>query len=186
MIQIELRKNAIAEVIEREGGIKTYTKRAADRGGPTKGGVTEETARRFGYMGDMKDCPDDVIYKVYEAIWNNCHCDDIASFSADLAVYVFDFAVNSGELRAANRLQRLLNILNNRGKLYPDIPVVGGIGPQTIGSLTAFAKIRGQGGLRLLAEAFNALRIGLCFDLAEKQESQEENVTGWFNRICSL
>ena len=185
MIQIELKKNAIAEVIEREGGSK-FTNRAADRGGPTRYGVTEKNMRRMGWTGDAKDFPYDLAYKFYELVWNECRCDDLATFSNDLTIYVFDFAVNSGESRAGNRLQRLLNILNNRGKLYPDITVDGDIGNQTIASLTAFAKVRGDGGIRLLTEVFNALRIGLCFDLAEKQESQEENATGWFNRICSL
>lgn len=185
MQQVDLKKTAISEVIEREGGDK-FTNRAADRGGPTRYGVTQDTARRFGYTGDMAALPFDVAFNVYGEIWNQCRCDDIASFSTDLAVYVFDFAVNSGEGRAGNRLQRLLNVLNNRGKLYPDITVDGDIGNQTIQSLTAFAKVRGEAGLKMLAEAFNALRIGLCFDLAEKQDSQEENVTGWFNRICTL
>lgn len=185
MQQLDLKKNAIANVIEREGGA-TFTDRPADRGGPTRYGVTETTARKFGYTGEMKDLPYSVAYTVYESFWNQCKCDDIAALDDDLAVYVFDFAVNSSEGNAGNRLQRLLNVMNNRGKLYPDITVDGDIGNQTISSLNAFAKARGDAGLRLFREAFNALRICLCFDLAERQQSQEENITGWFNRICSL
>lgn len=185
MDQVQLRQQAITEVIEREGG-DTFTNRSADRGGPTRYGVTQATARQYGYSGDMAALPFDVAFNIFRAIWDSCHCDEIAEHSHDLAIYVFDFAVNSGSGNAGNRLQRLLNVLNNRGKLYPDITVDGAIGAQTIASLTAFAKIRGEAGLHLLSEAFNALRIYLCFSLAEKQESQEENITGWFNRICEL
>lgn len=185
MIQIELKKNAIAEVIEREGGSK-FTNRAADRGRATRWGVTEANMRRMGWTGDAKDFPYDLAYKFYELVWDECRCDDLATFNPDLTIYVFDFAVHSNAQRAGNRLQRVLNVLNNRGKLYPDITVDGDIGSQTLASLAAFARIRGEGGLRMLAEVFKALRIGLCFDLAEKSEDQEENATGWFNRICSL
>lgn len=181
----DLRKNAIAEVIEREGGSK-YTNRAADRGGPTRWGVTEATARRFGYEGDMAQLPYEVAERVYLAIWQECQCDAISELDTDMAVYVFDFAVNSGEGNAGKRLQRLLNVLNNRGRLYPDITVDGDIGPGTVAALKAYAARRGVSGLRLLREAYNALRIGLCFDLAERQEAQEENINGWFSRIVNL
>ncbi len=181
----DLRKNAIAEVIEREGGSK-FTDRAADRGGPTRWGVTEATARRSGYQGQMADLPYEVAVQIYQAIWDQCQCTDIAALDADLAVYVFDFSVNSGEGNAGKRLQRLLNVLNNRGQLYPDIAVDGDIGPGTVRALTAYAARRGESGLRLLREAFNAMRIGLFLDLAERQESQEENVYGWINRVVNL
>ena len=80
----------------------------------------------------------------------------------------------------------MLNVLNNRGRLYPDISVDGDIGAGTVAALKAYTARRGVSGLRLLREAYNALRIGLCFDLAERQESQEENITGWFSRIVNL
>ena len=43
----------IEEVIEREGG---YVDHPADRGGPTRWGITEAVARRQGYMDDMRTC----------------------------------------------------------------------------------------------------------------------------------
>ena len=185
MEQIELRKNAIAEVIDREGGSK-YTNRAADRGGPTRWGITEATARRFGYQGSMQTLPYEVAYEVYLAIWQQCQCDAIACLDPELAVYVLDFAVNSGEGNAGKRLQRLLNVLNLRGTIYPDIAVDGDIGPGTVRALNAYASRRGESGLRLLRLAFNAMRIGLFVDLAERQESQEANVYGWINRVVNL
>lgn len=184
-MSLDVMQQTIAEVIAREGGDK-FTDRPADRGGPTRYGVIEKTARRFGYQGEMRDYPYAEAYKVYAAIWKACRCDQIAALDPVLASYVFDFAVNSGEGNAGNRLQRLLNVLNNRGRIYPDMKVDGDIGPLTVSALQSYAARRGEAGMRLFREAYNALRIGLCFDLAERQESQEENINGWFSRIVNL
>ena len=44
----------IDELIEREGG---YVNHPADRGGPTRFGITEAVARAHGYAGPMKWLP---------------------------------------------------------------------------------------------------------------------------------
>ena len=53
----------IDDVIEREGG---YVDHPADRGGPTRWGITEAVARRSGYLDDMRmllPCDAAAIYK---------------------------------------------------------------------------------------------------------------------------
>lgn len=183
---VTLKKNAIKEVIEREGGSK-YTNRAADLGGPTRWGVTEKTARAVGYKGAMQDYPYDGptgAEAVYSSqFWDFCKCSDIAQYSQELAVWMFDYAVNSGPPRAIDALQTLLNVLNNRGKLYPDFAPAANIGPKTLTALAAYSKVRD---IKILAYSFNGLRIAFLVNLAKSSDVQEENIYGWLNRVVNI
>lgn len=182
---MSIRLEVIEAVMAREGGDR-YSDRSADRGGPTRWGVTEATARQYGYAGDMRDYPKAEAIKVYTAIWNQLRLSTIEGFDADLATYLFDYGVNAGPGRAATDLQRLLNVLNDRQRFYPDLNVDGAIGPRSLSALERYAKGRDRAGTRLLAEAINALRITHCVELAERQGSQETNLFGWLSRICNL
>ncbi len=66
---MSIRLEVIEAEIEREGGDK-FTDRAEDRGGPTRWGVTQATARQFGYSGSMADYPKAEAIKVNTAFWN--------------------------------------------------------------------------------------------------------------------
>lgn len=177
------RKNAISEVIEREGGSK-YTDRATDRGGPTRWGVTEKTARAAGYTGSMKELPESVAISIYQRnFWDFCKCDQLAAFSPELAVWVFDFAVNSGPPNAIAQLQTLLNVLNDRQRLYPDFAPAANIGPKTLDALAKYCKVRD---IKTLAYAYNALRVAFLVNIAKSDESQESNVYGWLSRVISI
>ncbi|MFP3442994.1 putative peptidoglycan-binding domain-containing protein, partial [Pantoea sp. SIMBA_133] len=77
----------------------------------------------------------------------------------DLALVLFDFGVNSGPGRAAEYLQRQLNVLNNRGRFYADIEVDRSVGGETLKALVGFVAARGNGGLEVLAHTINAERI---------------------------
>lgn len=176
----------ISELLIREGGEK-YTNRPADRGGPTRWGVTEKKAREFGYHGDMRDLSLDVAVQIYDlCFWQSQNIDRIAIYSEDLAVCVFDFGVNSGPARSGKILQRLLNVLNNMEGFYKDIKEDGDIGPKTIASLDAFYNHRGPTGLAVLAEALNAMRIAFCVNLSVNDETQEANTYGWLCRVVGL
>lgn len=182
---MSIRLQVIDEVIQREGGDK-FTDRAEDRGGPTRWGVTQATARQFGYTGHMRDYPKAEAVKVYTSYWNQMRLSSIEVIDADLATYLFDYGVNSGPGRAAKDLQRLLNVLNDRQRLYPDVKADGAIGPRSLSALESYIKARGTGSKRLLAEAVKSLRIAHCITLAERQESQEANAYGWLSRVCNL
>lgn len=182
---IQFKKKAIAEVIDREGGSK-YTNRAADMGGPTRWGVTHTKAREFGYKGHMSEYPYEEAYKVYEYIWNRLYLDNIAPIDSHLAVFMFDFGVNSGESRAAKYFQSLLNILNNRQKLYSDITPDGRIGSNTMKAFTAYRTKRGQQGVEIFRMAYNSERVAFFTNLAHRREDQEENLYGWLSRVISI
>lgn len=186
MDKLELKKRTIAEVIEREGGSK-YTNRPADLGGPTRWGCTQNTAREVvGYTGDMREFPYELAFKVYEAFWTACKCDDIASRSERLCVYVYDYAVNSGNYRSSNCLQYLLNVLNYKEKWYKDISEDGIVGSRTIGALDKYIAKRGETGMDLFEEVFNSERMSFVVGLARKRETQEENIYGWLTRCRAI
>ncbi|MCH9691564.1 MAG: hypothetical protein K0U59_05815 [Gammaproteobacteria bacterium] len=182
MSKFQAKSNAIRAVIDREGG---YVNHPDDRGGPTRWGVTQVVARRYGYQGDMKNYPINQAIAVYDQeYWR--HVDEIANYSFDIGVKLFDFAVNSGTTRAVGCLQRLLNALNNRGKDYPEIEMDGVVGPQTLAALKGFRRRRGEEGLAVLAQSINGLRIAFYVEIIERDASQEAFAYGWLARVVHL
>jgi lysozyme family protein len=179
-----LKQRLVASVIDREGG---YVNHSSDRGGPTNYGITVAVARENGYQGDMRNLPKSLAVRIYEArYWTSIRLDRIAPMSATLAEYLFDFGVHSGPGRAAQELQRTLNVLNSRGKLFPDLNVDGAVGPATLNALADYRKARGGAGLYVLAESINGVRIAFCRGLAERDERQEDFAYGWFKRVVNL
>jgi len=179
-----LKQRLIAEVIDREGG---YVSHPADRGGPTRYGITQAVARRHGYLGDMRDLPRDLAAEIYaRRYWESLKLDAIEEQDGDLAAYLFDFGVNSGPSRAGETLQRLLNVLNRQEQDYDDIAVDGAVGPVTLEALDGFARSRGRSGLAVLASAVNALRIEFLVSIAEARQSQEAFSFGWLRRVIDL
>ncbi|WP_110647593.1 glycoside hydrolase family 108 protein [Salinicola peritrichatus] len=179
-----LKAKLIAGVREREKG---YSDHPADKGGPTMDGVTQATARRYGYQGDMRDIPSTLIDQIYaDLYWQPLNLDEFSTLSEDLTVVLFDFGVNSGTGRAAKDLQRALNVLNRRGADYPDIVADGAIGPKTMASVSAFAAKRGDEGVEMLADIVNGMRLSFLVELSERDESQEAFTFGWLRRVIHL
>lgn len=179
-----LKQRLVAAVIDREGG---YVNHPSDRGGPTRYGITKAVARENGYKGRMSRLPRALAVRIYEArYWHSLKLDRISQISQPLAEYLFDYGVNSGPGRAAQELQRTLNVLNNRGRAFSDIAADGAVGPATLDALTAFRKMRNGAGIHVLAETINACRIAFCRGLAERTESQEDFAYGWFRRVVNL
>lgn len=56
----------IDDVIAREGG---YTNHPADRGGPTRWGITQAVARAHGFAGDMRVFPRDEAAAIYRRVY---------------------------------------------------------------------------------------------------------------------
>ena len=78
----------INTLIEREGG---YVAHPADKGGPTRFGITEAVARTHGYSGTMRQLPHADAAAIYKRLyWLRPHFDDIAERSPCVAAELFD------------------------------------------------------------------------------------------------
>ena len=174
----------IEEVIAREGG---YSNHPADRGGPTRWGITQAVARQHGFAGDMRVFPREEAAAIYRRLyWLRPRIADVADRAPALAAELFDTGINMGPAVAARFLQRALNALNRNGADYRDMAVDGAIGPATLTALAAFLDRRGPSGEAVLIKAVEALQGERYLALAESRPANEAFLYGWLaNRIGS-
>lgn len=175
----------IEEAIAREGG---YVDHPADRGGPTRWGVTQAVARAHGYMGDMRNFPHASAAAIYRRrYWLRPGFDRVATRAPRIAAELFDTGINMGPKVAIRFLQRALNALNRGGTDYGDIAGDGALGPQTLAALDRYLETRGAGGEVVLLKAIEALQGARYLTLAERRPANEAFLYGWLaNRIGSL
>jgi hypothetical protein len=187
----------IDALIEREGG---YVANPADKGGPTRFGITEAVARAQGYRGAMRALPREEAAAIYKRLyWFRPRLNEVAARSGRIAGELFDTGVNMGPAVAVTFLQRALTALNRNGKDYPDLVPDGRIGPQTLAALDSFLDLRGSsspvgadegdqqdatGGETVLLRAIEALQGERYLRLAERRPANEAFLYGWLaNRI---
>lgn len=167
----------IDEIVEIEG---EYTNHPADRGGPTRWGITEKVARAWGYDGDMRDLPQSIARDIYrQKYYIEPGFERVAKISNKIAVEMTDTGVNMGQSRAVRFLQRGLNALNRDRKLYPDVAVDGVLGRKSLSALKAFLKARGSEGELVLLRSLNALQTVRYIEIVEADHKQEEFYFGW-------
>ncbi len=167
----------IDDLIAREGG---FVDHPADKGGPTRWGITQAVARRHGYMEQMENLPRNVAAQIYKTqYWHAPAFDKVSRIAPLLAAELFDTSVNMGTSTAIAFLQRALNALNRNGADYPDITVDRIIGPDTLGALEAFLAKRGPPAEGVLTKAIDALQGAHYVRLAETRPAQEAFLYGW-------
>jgi lysozyme family protein len=167
----------IDELIAREGD---YANLPADKGGPTRWGITEKVARAQGYAGDMRALPRAEAAAIYRRLyWLRPGYDRVAARAPAVAAELFDTAVNMGPDTASGFFQRALNALNRNGRDYADLVVDRRIGPRTLAALDAFLGLRGAGGEAVLLKALNALQGERYIALAESRPANEAFLYGW-------
>lgn len=172
------------DLINREGG---YVNIPADRGGPTKYGITEAVARQNGYKGHMKDLPLSLAKDIYrKQYWIQPRFDQVNAISPLVAEELLDTGVNCGVGFARPTLQRALNLLNNQGKGgWPDLAVDGIYGPATLRALKTFLAKRGKEGEKTLLKVLNILQGNRYIEIAERNPRQEQFFFGWItNRVA--
>ena len=175
----------IDELIDREGG---YVNHPADRGGPTRFGVTEAVARAHGYSGAMALLPRDEAIAIYRRLyWLRPRFDEISRRAPQVAAELFDTGANMGPAVATTFLQRALTALNRNGQDYPDLVPDGRAGPHTLAALDGFLEARGKrGGEAVLLRALEALQGERYLRLAERRPANEAFLYGWLaNRMGS-
>lgn len=172
----------IEAVIAREGG---YVNDARDAGGATRWGITEAVARAQGYTGAMRALPREEAVAIYKRLyWLRPGFDRVAALAPKLAAELFDTGVNMGPGVAVQFLQRALNALNRGAQDYADLKLDGTIGAGTLAALSAFLKLRGSAGERVLITACEALQGERYLHLAEQRPANEAFLYGWLaNRI---
>lgn len=157
-----------------------FSNHPADRGGPTRWGVTEAVARAHGYAGKMQHFPREqaaVIYK--RKYWHRPGFDRIAQRAPHLAAELFDSGINMGVRTASGFLQRALNALNRNGRDYKDIAADRVIGSETMAALDAFLRKRGSQGEQVLLKAVEALQGARYVKIAETRPANEAFLYGW-------
>lgn len=171
---MDLKTEILDGIIEIEGG---YVDDPEDSGGATRFGITEKTARSYGYDGDMQDLPRPLAFNIYaDRYWHSVGGDDLVRLDEGVAREVVDTGVLMGPRRASRYLQRVLNVFNDRGRLYADIAVDGAIGPATIRALGEYLATRDR---VVLLRALNALQGAALIELAEVREKDERFAYGW-------
>jgi lysozyme family protein len=172
----------IEEVIGREGG---YSNHPADRGGPTRWGITEAVARAHGYRGDMRSFPRERAVEIYRLLyWLRPGFDRVGVHAPELAAELFDTGVNMGPPTAAGFLRRALNALNRGAADYADIATAGLVDDALISALAAFLARRGAAGETVLLKAVEALQGERYLALAERRPANEAFLYGWLaNRL---
>lgn len=176
--------NLIEGVIGREG---RYSNNPNDTGGETMWGITWRTAQRNGYKGDMRQLPRSTAKEIYFSEYvNKPGFGDVMALSEKLAEELVDTGVNMGPAVPSMMLQRCLNALNDRGKLYADIRADGAVGPATIGALKAYLSKRGAEGEKVLLTALNCLQGERYIELAEKRSKNETFLYGWLRTRIAL
>lgn len=172
----------IDEVIAREGD---YSNHPADRGGPTRFGITQAVARANGFAGDMRTLPRSTAETIYRRLyWDRPGFAFVAEIAPRVAAELFDTAVNMGTSTATGFLQRTLNAFNRNQRDYPDLKVDSMVGAKTLGALRAFLAQRTKAGEAVLLKALEALQGERYLRLAESRPANEAFLYGWMaNRI---
>jgi len=172
----------IDDVIRREGGFSDHPN---DRGGPTNYGITQQVARAYGFLADMRTLPRSAAVNIYKTrYWTGPKFDQVAAICPEIGDELFDTGINMGVAAAGRFLQRALNVLNRGAVDYPDIGTDGNVGPMTLAALKAFMAKRGAAGGEVLRKALDGLQCARYVEIAEGRKENESFVYGWIaNRI---
>jgi len=172
----------IDEAIGREGD---YSNHPADRGGPTRWGITEQVARAYGYKGDMRVLPRETAVSIYRRRYLvEPGFDKLLAMSAPLAELLFDTGVNMGPAIAGKFLQRALNLFNQDGAHYGDLKVDGQVGPVSRAALASYFQRRGSTGegLAVLLWTIHGFRTGRYEEISIARPANEAFAYGWIAR----
>ena len=117
----------------------------------------------------------DLVRQFYRVrFWNAMRCNQLDTISQEVAEELFEAGVNCGTGNGIRFLQRALNALNSRGRIYPDLYVDGAIGPKTIQAVAACIKARSP---RILVKCQNGEQY-----IYYKNWSKHEDFPGVFER----
>lgn len=180
------------ELIEREGG-STFTNRAADRGGPTRWGVTAKKLGEWRKLGrpateaEVRHLDRPEALAIYNSdFFVEPGFEGVAAISPRIAEELLDTAVNMGPYWPSTWLQENLNLFNNRGRDWPDVFVDAELGGKTLAALRLFFQRRGvRMAEDLMLRGLNGdqwARYKMIASQGGANNSQEENFVGWISK----
>jgi lysozyme family protein len=164
----------IDDILRREGG---YVDHAADRGGATKYGVTQQTLAE--YLGravtkdDVRNMDIELAREIYRK--NYYYGPKIDRLPEPIQPFIFDWSINHGPVRAIKFVQQVCNAAG----IADLIGVDGRMGPATERAAAATQNSLGSGFLNELIEE----RRHFYRDIVERDPSQEIFLAGWMNRV---
>ncbi|TVR65359.1 MAG: hypothetical protein EA420_03420 [Candidatus Competibacteraceae bacterium] len=171
VVEVEMSVNSLIDgIIRREGG---YVNHPADRGGPTKYGITAATLGSARGNGRAATAGEVQLLTMEEAraiYWHQYVARPNFDQIRDdyLQEVVVDFAVHSGPRRAAEALQRAVGVR-----------VDGIVGPMTLAAVNA--RDAEKTALRVMLD-----RALFLLDLVGRDRSQAVFARGWANRLLEL
>lgn len=119
-----------------------------------------------------------LVEKFYlETYWYPLCCEEM---NQDVAMAVFDTAVNLGSYKSILFLQQGLNLLNRNGTLYPDLVEDGSIGPKTLAALKQYQE---KDQPAYLCMIILILRGSHYINFMKKSPIQEKFARGWLKRL---
>lgn len=156
-------RDALPFLFAHEGG---YSNHPSDKGGETNFGITEATARSYGYTGPMRDLPIEVAEEIYSIeYWKFSNVKSQA-----VATKLLDMSANFGPRMATVLAQRAVNTL-----VEPATQEDGNWGPDTEESVNAAPE-------KEMLEALSAVSSEHYQAIAAKDPSQQVFLKGWLKR----
>lgn len=159
--------HCLAQILRHEGGFADHP---ADPGGATNMGITHKTLARWRGVDPWWELPKSEVRAlkraeasaIYKALyWERCRA---GSLPAGVDLAVFDYAVNSGPVRAIKTLQALVGVVQD-----------GFVGPVTLAAVA-------QRDPRVLIEAICDQRMGFLQRLAHWASFGR----GWTRRVADI
>lgn len=162
-----------------------YSDHPYDVGGRTKYGITEATARQYGFNDVSKITTEDA-YRIYEAgYWHPMKLDAVVQLSEPIAQALFDVGINYSKEKVVEWLQVTLNAANNQGQLWRDIEVDGAVGDQTLTAINAMINKRGLSTTeQTLVQGIRANQVVHYQAVSQKRPKNETFYQGWDNRVA--
>lgn len=169
-----------------------YVNNPDDRGGETNHGITKAVADKyktklielFDWNGLMADLTKEMAFWIYTVeYWDKMRCGSLHNVHPLLADKMFDIGINAGVHRASKWLQEILTVMNNKGKLYPDLNPDGVIGDITIKRLAEYVDKRGSRSIPRLHLALFCRQGEHYINISLKREKNETFTYGWYDRM---
>lgn len=164
-----------------------YTNDPADPGGETRWGVTRATlldSPWASYADDMPHLPRQIAVNLFTAKYVvKPGFLAVGQRSLELCGELVEAGINLGPDRPSRWFQRILNVMNVREGLYPDIAVDGAIGNNTLTvGLDGYLRTRDP---HVITMQLNHLQGAEYQRLAEASERFERFIYGWVRqRTC--